>query len=187
MEKNKRPKARLYFRYPLWSVALYNGCTILYFLLGGAEIIFGYRFSWWAAIGCGVLYLAFSFAEMYAMMPQDVCPNCAYYHEKGARCISGLNIRAQKTAPPGDQKQFRRRARGVLCSNNRCMAAFVLPILAIIPALIMNYSCLLLSLYLVLIGLFLFRFLILLPQIACLHCSAKYICPQAGWMGVRGK
>jgi hypothetical protein len=33
--------------------------------------------------------------------------------------------------------------------------------------------------------LLLFRFFIIFPKIACIHCYAKYICPQAGQMGVR--
>jgi hypothetical protein len=33
--------------------------------------------------------------------------------------------------------------------------------------------------------LLLFRFFVIFPKIACLHCRAKAVCPQAGAMGVR--
>jgi hypothetical protein len=39
--------------------------------------------------------------------------------------------------------------------------------------------------FLALVALLLFRFFVIFPKIACLHCAAKYQCPQAGKMGVR--
>ena len=29
------------------------------------------------------------------------------------------------------------------------------------------------------------RFFFIIPKLACLHCQAKFVCPQAGMMGVR--
>jgi hypothetical protein len=58
-------KAKLYTKYPISSLLIYNGTTILHFLLGGAGIIVGYRFSL-VSILFGYLYFAFSFLEMYA-------------------------------------------------------------------------------------------------------------------------
>jgi hypothetical protein len=178
-------KARLYTRYPLSSVLIYNGSTIAHFLLGGIGIAIGYGFSVWAGYIFGILYLAFAFIEMYVIMPLTVCPDCVYYYAKDSLCVSGLNILSKKIAKEGDLKHFSKRAEGLLCPNNLYMASLVIPILAIIPALIINYSVALLIILIALIGLLLFRIFIIFPKIACLHCSAKYKCPQAGAMGVR--
>ncbi|UCD21381.1 MAG: hypothetical protein JSW22_04805, partial [Chloroflexota bacterium] len=83
-------KVQLYTRYPTTSILVYNGTTVLHFLLGGTGIILGYG----SHIGyiLGALYLAFSFAEMYLHMPLKVCPNCVYYKLDNSICISGLNL-----------------------------------------------------------------------------------------------
>ncbi|HJW89494.1 MAG TPA: hypothetical protein VJ436_02510 [Anaerolineales bacterium] len=181
----KRTKARHYLRYPLSSVLIYNGSTVLHFLLGGIGIILGYRFSPWVGYSLGILYLVFSFIEMYAIMPLKVCPNCVYYQARDSRCISGLNILSRKIAKEGNLKDFPRRAEGLFCPNNLYMAALIVPVLAMAPALIVNFSAVLLLIFLAVTGLLLFRFFVLFPKIACLHCCAKYRCPQAGAMGVR--
>jgi len=54
-----------------------------------------------------------------------------------------------------------------------------------LPALAINFSYLLLALFLAVLGLLIFRFFVIFPKIACLHCHAKFKCPQAGAMGVR--
>jgi hypothetical protein len=185
MTTERRAKAKLYRRYPLSSVLIYNLATVLHFLLGGIGIILGYSFSSWAGIGVGVLYLAFAFVEMYVMMPLTVCPNCVYYRMEGSRCISGLNMLSKRIAQEGDAKSFARRAEGLLCNNNLYMVALVAPILAMIPALILNFSWVVLGILLAVVGLLLFRVFVIFPKIACLHCSAKHVCPQAEAMGVR--
>jgi hypothetical protein len=53
--------------------------------------------------------------------------------------------------------------------------------------LIVNFSVVLLIIFLAVVGLLLFRFFVIFPRIACLHCSAKYMCPQAETMGVRDR
>lgn len=187
MSSKKKMKAELYRRYPLSSVLIYyNGVTILHFLLGGIGIILGYNFS---RVGYpfGVLYLVFAFAEMYVIMPLMVCPNCVYYRMKGSLCISGLNVVSKKVAKEGNPKDFLKRAEGLFCPNNLYMAALFIPIIAMIPALIVNFSFLLLVILLAVVGLLLFRFFVVFPKIACIHCYAKYKCPQAGAMGVRDK
>ncbi len=183
--RSKKNKAKLYIRYPLSSVLIYNSSTILHFLLGGFGIILGYRFSPGIGYTFGILYLVFSFIEMYIMMPLTVCPNCVYYRAKDARCVSGLNLLSNKIAKEGNLKEFPNRAKGLFCPNNLYMASLIVPILAIIPALIVNFSVGLLLIFLTVVGLLLFRFFILFPKIGCVHCSAKYKCPQAGAMGVR--
>lgn len=185
MLSEARPKAKLYTRYPLSSIMIYNGSTVIHYLLGGIGIIIGYNFSSWAGSISGALYLAFSFIEMYIIMPLTVCPNCVYYKIENSLCISGLNVVSKKIAKEGNPKNFAKRAEGILCFNNMYLAALIIPIIAIVPALIVNFSLPLLIIFLTLIALFVFRFFVLFTKIACLHCRAKYICPQAGQMGVR--
>jgi hypothetical protein len=179
-------KAKLYTRYPISSVLIYEISTVLHFVLGGIGIMLGYNSSAWFAYTLGGLYMAFAFVVMYAIMPLRVCPNCVYYQLKDSLCISGLNRFSRKIAKAGNPQYFSRRAKGMFCPNNLYMAALILPLLAIIPALMTNYSITLLVIFLVLLGLLLFRFFIIFPKIACLHCRAKFHCPQAGQMGVRG-
>lgn len=182
----KTTKAKVYTRYPLSSILIYNGTTILHYLLGGSGIIVGYDFSWPAYL-FGALYLLLSFTEMYVTMPLTVCPSCVYYRMEDALCISGLNVVSKKIAKERDQKDFAKRAEGPFCFNNMYIAALIIPIIAIIPALIVNFSVALLIIFLALVVLLLFRFFVIFPKIACLHCAAKYKCPQAGSMGVRDK
>ena len=185
MPTQKKGKANVYKRYPLSSVLIYSGSTILHFLLGGIGIMIGYSFSSWAGYLFGSLYLLFSFLEMYVMMPLVVCPKCTYYRTEDSRCISGLNAISKKIAKEGDPRDFPKRAEGLFCPNNLYMASLIVPIIAMIPALIVNFSFLLLVIFLVVVGLLLFRFFVIFPKIACLHCRAKYKCPQARAMGVR--
>jgi hypothetical protein len=185
MSSRERAKAKLYTRYPLSSLLIYNGATILHFLLGGIGIILGYNFSSWASYLFGSLYLVFSFVEMYVMMPLTVCPNCVYYRMRASLCISGLNVVSKKIAKEGDPNDFPKRGQGLFCNNNLYVAALLIPIIAMIPALILNFSFFLLAIFLVVAGLLLFRFFVIFPQIACIHCSAKYKCPQAEAMNVR--
>jgi hypothetical protein len=187
MESEKNQKAKLYLRYPLSSVLIYNGSTILHFLLGGIGIALGYSFSSGVGYTFGGLYLVFSSVEMYVVMPLVVCPNCVYYRAKDSLCISGLNILSKKIAKEGDPKDFSKRAEGLFCPNNLYLASLIVPILAMIPALIVNFSVVLLLIFFAVFGLLLFRFFIIFPKIACLHCRAKHICPQAEAMGVRNR
>jgi hypothetical protein len=120
----------------------------------------GYSFSSWAGYSIGALYLLFAFVEMYVMMPLTVCPNCVYYRMEGSRCISGLNLVSKRVAREGDPKDFAKRAEGLLCNNNLYMAALILPILAMIPALVLNFSLWLLVIFLAVVGLLLFRFFV---------------------------
>lgn len=176
-------KAELYTRYPVSSILIYNGSTALHYLIGGAGIIIGYNS--WIGLLFGVLYMGLSFAEMYVLMPLKVCPNCPYYRIHNSLCISGLNVLSRKIASVGDVKDFSKRASGILCPNNLYIASLVIPIIAMIPALILDFSFLVLALLLIVVGLLLFRFFVIFPKIACLHCRAKYKCPQAEAMGVR--
>jgi len=185
MQSNQITKAKLYIRYPLSSVLIYNGSTILHFLLGGIGIVLGYNFSSWAGYTFGILYCVLAFAEMYIIMPLTVCPNCVYYRAQNSLCISGLNLLSKKIAKEGNLKDFSKRAEGVFCPNNLYVASLVVPILAVLPALFFNFSAALLLTFLGLVGLLLFRFFIIFSKIACLHCCAKHQCPQAAAMGVR--
>ncbi len=173
---------KVYTRYPLSSILTYNGTTILHFFLGATGIILGYNS--WIGYLLGSVYLAFSLAEMYVHMPLKVCPNCAYYRLENSRCISGLNVVSRKVAREGNVKNFPSRAKGLFCPNNLYIASLVIPIIAVIPALVLNFSFLVLAILLVVVGLLLFRFFVIFPKIACVHCRAKNVCPQAQSMGL---
>jgi len=176
-----RKKPDLYTRYPLANILIYNGATIAHYVLGGVGIFLSYVS--WTGYFLGSIYLAFSFTEMYVHMPLKVCCNCVYYKLDNSRCISGLNIMSRRIAKEGSTKTFSNRAEGVLCPNNLYVASLVIPIIAIIPALILNFSISALIILLVLMGLLLFRFFVIFPKIACVHCRAQNICPQAESIG----
>ena len=177
-----RSNGQVYTKYPLSSILIYNGTTIVHYLLGGTGIILGYNS--WIGYLIGILYLALSFAEMYVHMPLKVCPNCVYYKLDNSRCISGLNLVSRRVAKEGNVKDFPSRAKGVFCPNNLYIASLVIPIIVMIPALIMNFSFLVLAILIIMIGLLAFRFFVIFPKIACVHCRAKNVCPQARSMGL---
>jgi len=168
---------KLYTRYLLLNILTYNGTTIIHYLLGGTGIILGY--DSWIGYLIGIIYMAFSFIEMYVHMPLKVCPNCVYYKLENSLCISGLNIVSRKITKEGNVKDFPNRAKGVFCPNNLYIASLVIPIIAMIPALILDFSIVILVILLVVVGLLVFRFFVIFPRIACVHCRAKNICPQA--------
>lgn len=177
-----KQKPELYTRYPFSSVLIYNGTTVAHYLLGGIGIFIGY--ASWLGYLLGSLYLLFSFMEMYVHMPLKVCPNCVYFKLENSLCISGLNLMSRKMTKEGSIEAFSYRANGVFCPNNLYIASLVLPIIAIIPALVMHFSLIVLVILLIIVGLLLFRFFVIFPKIACVHCRAQNICPQAQSMGL---
>ena len=179
MTISKKPD--LYTKYPISSVIIYNGTTAAHNVLGGIGIILGY--GSWIGYSLGSLYLALSFLEMYIHMPMKVCCNCVYYRLDNSLCISGLNLVSRKIAKEGSVKDFSNRAKGPFCPNNLYIASLTFPILAVILALVLNYSLPVLAILLTLLGLLLFRFFVIFPKIACVHCRAQKICPQAQSMG----
>jgi len=178
-----RTKAGVYTRYPIAYILIYNGTTVFHYLLGGTGIIIGYDVSL-AGILLGTLYLSFAFLQMYVIMPLTVCPNCVYYRMNNALCTSGLNVISRKMAKEGELKDFPKRGEGLFCHNHLYMASLFIPIIAMIPALILNFSLFLLTLLLAVIGLLLFRFFVIFPRTACIHCCAKKECPNARAMGL---
>ena len=121
---------------------------------------------------------------MYVLMPLKVCPNCAYFRLNNSLCISGLNVASRKVAKEGNVKDFPERAKGPFCPNNLYLAALVIPIIAMIPALILNFSFLVLAILLIVVGLVVFRFFAVFPKVACVHCRMKNVCPNAKSMGL---
>ncbi|MHA2007502.1 MAG: hypothetical protein ACXABO_07145 [Promethearchaeota archaeon] len=185
-EGKTKVKAVLFVRFPLYRVLIYELTTILHFMLGGIGLIVGYIFLPWGYF-IGTLYLAFAFLQMYILMPLIVCPNCVYYRMENGRCVSGLNKISRKIAKEGKPEDFPKRAEGLFCYNNIYMAALFIPLIGIIPALILNFSLILLGTFLGVLGLLIFRFFVIFPKIACLHCSAKFTCPIGEKIGVRDK
>lgn len=181
----QRVNKSVYRKYPVSNIIIYNGTTVLHFLLAGSGLIIGYAFlPWDLGSFFGLLYLIFAFTQMYIIMPFTVCPNCVYYKMKNSRCTSGLNIVSKKIAKEGDLKQFSNRSGRLFCHNQLYMGALIVPIIILIPALIVNFSFPLLTLFLIVLCLLLFRFFVVFKITACSHCSAKYRCPNAKAMGI---
>lgn len=176
-------KTRAYSRYPLSSILIYNGVTVAHFVLGGLGIIYGYSFSWLGYL-FGAVYLAFAFLQMYIVMPLKVCPNCVYYRMENAICVSGLNMVSRKIAKEGDLKRFPDRSKGAFCHNNLYMASLIAPIVAVIPALVLNFSAFVMAVLISLVGLLITRILVIFKRIACIYCAAKGHCPNAKSMGI---
>jgi hypothetical protein len=180
-------KAELYDRYPISSVLIYNSTTIFHFLVGGVilanfQTVFGK-----SGIYLGVLYFILSMIQMYVIMPFQVCKNCVYYKIENSLCISGLNVVSKKLfkAPPA--QNLSQRAQGLLCPNNLYIASLVFPILCGAALLIYKFNITLMLLELFLFVFLIIRFFYIIPQLACVHCRSKFVCPQAGQMGVRDK
>jgi len=184
--ENSKARAKLYKNYSLSRVFIYEFSTILHYLLGGFGLLLGYNFILMGYL-IGVIYLIFAFLQMYILMPLTVCPNCVYYRMGDGRCVSGLNKVSRKIAKEGNQEDFPKRAEGLFCYNNIYMIALFFPLVLMIPSLILNFSLILLSMFLSVLVLLVFRFFIIFPKIACLHCQAKFTCPIGEKIGVRDK
>ncbi|MFC2157418.1 hypothetical protein ACFLT9_06235 [Acidobacteriota bacterium] len=179
-----RTKAKLYKKYPISSILIYNGVTVVHFLLGGWGLWSGYGFTD-LALAFSISYMVFAFVEMYVLMPLVVCPRCPYVKMEDSVCISGLNLVSKRITQSGDIKEFAKRGEGLFCPNNLYIASLAVPIMALIPALILDFSFFTLLILVGLISLLIFRFFVIFPKISCVHCYAKFKCPQAGAMGVR--
>jgi hypothetical protein len=187
MDDNQpKERVKVYRKYPIANVLIYNTTTILHFLIAGWALIIGYSFidPGWIGYLFGIIYMIIAFGQMYIMMPLTVCPNCVYYNMKDSRCTSGMNLVSRKIAKPGDIKNFSSRSEGALSHNKFYMGSLIIPIFALLPALILNFSFLLLILFLAVLGLLLLRFFVVFKKTACPHCSAKYRCPNAKAMGI---
>jgi hypothetical protein len=178
-------KAQLYKRYPLVNVVIYNGSSVVHFIVGGMLLASTSHFLGTSGIVLGLLYIILSLLEMYVLMPLQVCKNCVYVNLENGLCISGMNVYAKKLAPPGSTSEFSSRAKGPFCPNNLYILSLVFPIIGGIPILIFSFSIPLLILEISLFVLLVLRFFIIIPKLACVHCLSKFICPQAGQMGVR--
>lgn len=172
-----------YRRYPISSLLIYNGVTLVHFTLGAAGIVIGYERATAAWVVAG-LYLVFALFEMYVVMPLKVCPSCVYHRMDGSLCVSGMSAVSRTIAAEQPAENFPRRAEGILCHNNMYMASLFAPLVAMLPALIINFSPTLLALFLAVIALLLFRFFVIFKKIACVHCYAKNKCPNAINMGL---
>jgi hypothetical protein len=181
-EESKRAKPELYKVYPSSGNLIYNGTTIFHFALGGLGIILGYGQTNLAFVAA-IAYMAFAFGQMYIIMPLIVCPNCVYYRLEGGVCVSGLNLLSRRIAKEGSPDNFEKRAGG-LSHNKMYMGSLIFPIVAIAPALVLDFSIAVLVIWLTVLGLMLFRVFVVFKKVACVHCMAKHICPNAKAMGI---
>ena len=179
---SEKPKDILYAKYPLYRVILYKGTTITHFILGGLGIMVGYNSL--AGYLIGIVYLLFSFTQMYVLMPLTVCPSCIYHKMDDSLCISALNIISKKLVQERELKEFPERARGLFCHNNLYLLALVFPIVVIIPAVVLRFSFTLVVILIIMVFLLIFRFFFIFTRIACNHCASKYGCPNAKSMGI---
>jgi hypothetical protein len=174
----------VYTRYPVRSVVLYNGVTLLHFGLAAAGLVVAY---WrWPVLGwlLGAVYLVFAVVQMYLVMPIVVCPRCAYRTMSDALCVSGLNVLSARFKRPLTQEEFGRRAEGALCHNNLYMAALVGPLALMVPGMALGFSVAALALWLGVAALMAFRYLVVFKRTACPHCAVKGRCPNARSMGI---
>ena len=174
----------MYRVYPLWSVALYNGGTLVHFGLGAAGLAVAN--DRWPALGwvLTIVYLVVALGQMYVMMPLAVCPSCVYRTMAGSRCVSAMNIvsaRLRRSRPPAD---FAQRAQGVFCHNNLYLGSLVAPIPLILVGLIASFSLAALALMAAVAALLAFRIFVIFRRTACPHCAAKGRCPNAKAMGI---
>jgi hypothetical protein len=175
--------SKLYKHYPLSALFIYNGVTLVHFSLGAAGIVIAYdRLT--AAWMIAAAYLAFALVEMYVVMPLKVCPSCVYYRMDDSLCVSGMNVVSKRFAGKRPVSDFPLRAEGLLCHNNMYMGSLFAPLLAMLPALFFNFTPLLLVIFLAVLALLLFRFFVIFPKVACVHCYAKNRCPNAIKMGM---
>jgi hypothetical protein len=174
----------VYRSYPRWSVALYNGATLLHFGLGAAGLAVAY--DRWPKLGWALAaaYLAVALGQMYVMMPLVVCPSCVYRTMTAARCVSAMNIVSARLRRIGSPADFALRARSVFCHNNLYLGSLITPIPLIVVALIINFSLAALVLGLAVASLLAFRYFVVFRKMACPHCAAKGRCPNARAMGI---
>ena len=180
--RERGPRQKAHRVYPASSVLAYETVTVAHYLLGSVGILIGFgAFDWapWAALA----YALFAFGQMYVAMPLMVCRNCVYHRMEGARCVSGLNRVARRIAREGRLEDFEKRAGG-LSHNKLYMASFIIPIVAIAVALVMEHSVVALLLLVAVVALFAVRFFVLFKRVACPHCMAKHRCPNARSMGI---
>ncbi|MGA1873640.1 MAG: hypothetical protein ACMUHY_08195 [Thermoplasmatota archaeon] len=180
---NEDNELKLHVRYPISSIVLYDGITILHYLLGGFGITLAYSFFDYSFI-FGAVYLAFALFQMYVWMPLVVCPSCVYHRMEDGRCISGLNRISMRSADERPLEDFDRRAKGILSPNNLYIAALIVPIIAMVPGLIIDPGMIVLVILISTIVLLVFRIFVIFPKIACVHCMARYRCPNARQMGL---
>lgn len=153
----------------------------LHYVLGAIGLAVGFAFLGYGDI-IGAFYLAFAIFQLYILMPFIVCPHCVYSRLGGSRCIAGSNIIAKELSERGDPNRFADRAKGLLCHNTLYMAALILPIAGMGIALFIDFSYLLLGLFLSVLGLMLFRVFVVFRMIACVNCLARFKCPNAAMM-----
>ncbi len=176
-------RAKTYKQFPLASSMLYNLSTVAHYLLGALGLWLAYDMLEYGYLII-TIYLFFAFTQMYVLMPIMVCPNCVYYRLEGGRCVTGLNIISRRLTKEGRAVDFPKRGQGLLCHNTLYIGALIIPIIGMMLALPFNFSWEVLALLATVAGLMIFRIFVVFFKVACLHCLAKFTCPNAISMGL---
>ncbi len=176
--------SEVYRSYPVRSVVLYNGVTLLHFGLATWGLLVAYDRWPVLALVLALAYLVVALGQMYVMMPLVVCVACVYATMAGARCVSGLSLIAARLEPASPAEFQTRRAKGALSHNKLYMGSLIAPIPLVAAGLIINFSPVALALMLAVAALLAFRILVVFRRTACPHCAAKGRCPNAKAMGI---
>jgi hypothetical protein len=176
--------SEVYRSYPLRSVVLYNGVTLLHFAIAAGGLLVAYdRWPLLAEV-LAIVYLVVALGQMYVMMPLVVCVACVYATMSGARCVSGLNLIAARRTHAAPAEFAARRTKGALSHNKLYMGSLIAPVPLLAVGLIVEFSPLARALLLAVAALLAYRILVVFRRTACPHCAAKGRCPNAKSMGI---
>jgi hypothetical protein len=113
-------KAKLFQRYPIRNIVVYNATTVVHFLCGGLMLSAANSFLGSAADVVGLLYVLFSLVEMYILMPFQVCRNCTYAGMENSVCISGKRCGSQVITKGQHIRFFKPSKRPILSEQSLC-------------------------------------------------------------------
>jgi hypothetical protein len=95
-----------------------------------------------------------------------------------------MNLVSARLRQPAEPDRFPLRAEGALCHNNLYMGSLIAPLVLIAPALVVDFSWVLLGLFVAVAALLVLRMFVIFPRVACGHCLEKRRCPNAQAMGI---
>ena len=161
-------KPKIYEKYPLWMVFVYN-IVMLSVYLAGAYILFKFNLI------IGILYLVYLII-LESGVYREGCRYCYYY---GKRCVAGKGLIAPIFVKKGNPKKF--------CARKLEWKDFILQILVVLVPIVTGAIILIsdgfdfLILTAMIYPLFSWFFLnpIVYGKLACPHCKQGKICCPA--------